>query len=364
MRINTNVSAIRAHRNLTMVNDRLTNSMAKLSSGFRITRAADDAAGLGIANVLRADIRAMSQAARNAEQAASVLNIADGAAGSVQKMLERMKELAAQAASDNVDAAGRQRITAEYQALRAEIDRTVATVKFQGNTLLNGGFGAAIDPASTALATTTGVYQIRLTGAGAGAFTLSSGSGVVTLTNGAISQTLGVTAATKQTLNFSVLGISIDTNQTVGDATIAGTVTVSAGSGSFLVSASGQYSGSDQIAISGASLDLRSSTLTINTDPDSLANAQAALAEIDAAIGQVNSAIGVIGSLQSRIETATETVRISVQNFSAAESTIRDLDMAEEMTTFTKNQILVQAGTAMLAQANQNPQSVLQLLRG
>ncbi len=125
MRINTNVSALRAQLNLSNVENEVSKSMAKLSSGFRITRASDDAAGLGIANTLRADIRAMNQAARNSEQAGSVLNIADGAAGSIQKMLERMKELAAQAASDSVDSAGRARITAEYQALRAEIDRTV-----------------------------------------------------------------------------------------------------------------------------------------------------------------------------------------------------------------------------------------------
>lgn len=364
MRINTNVSALRAQRNLSTVEEQVSKSMAKLSSGFRITRAADDAAGLGIANVLRADVRAMSQAARNAEQAGSVLNIADGAAGTIQKMLERMKELAAQAASDSVDSAGRSRITTEYQALRAEIDRTVATVKFQGNAILNGAFGATVNASSTVLGAGTGVYAARLNGAGTGAYTFSSGSNVVTLTNGSTSQTLGVTSATKQTLNFSSFGISIDTDMAVGAATVAGNLTVAAGSGSFLVSSSGQYATNDQVTISGSALDLRSSTLTVSTDPSSLANAQSALGQIDVAITAVNVAIGVIGSLQSRIETATENVKITVQNFAAAESTIRDLDMAEEMTSFTKNQILVQAGTAMLAQANQSGQSVLTLIRG
>lgn len=364
MRINTNVSALNAQRNLGMVEASVSKSMAKLSSGFRITRASDDAAGLGIANVLRADIRALGQAARNAEQAGSVLNIAEGAAGTIQKMLERMKELAAQAASDSVDTAGRSRITTEYQALRSEIDRTVSTVKFQGNTLLNGAFGATINSSSTVLGAATGVYDVKISGAGTGALTFSSGSNVVTLTNGSTSQTLGVTSATKQTLNFSAFGISVDTNQAVGAATIAGNLTIAAGSGSFMVSSSGQYSTNDQITITGSQLDLRSSALTIATDPSSLANAQTALAQIDVAITQVNVAVGVIGSLQSRIETATENVRTTVQNFSAAESTIRDLDMAEEMTTFTKNQILVQAGTAMLAQANSAGQSVLSLLRG
>jgi flagellin len=364
MRINTNISALRAHGNLTRVNEEVSRSMAKLSSGFRISRAADDAAGLGIANVLRADIRALNQAARNSEQANSVLNIAEGASGSIQKMLERMKELAAQAASDSVDSAGRSRITNEYQALRNEIDRTVATVKFQGNALLNGSFGATIDSASTALATTTGVYDLKLTGAGTGAYTLSSGSSVVTLTNGSVSQTLGVTAAAKQTLNFTSLGITIDTTSAVGAATLAGNVTVGAGSGTFLVSSSGQYSGNDKISISGAQLNLSSTALTVATDPTTLANAQTALAQIDVAITNANVAIGVIGGLQSRIEIATENVRTTAQNFAAAESTIRDLDMAAEMTTFTKSQILQQAGTAMLAQANANGQNVLTLLRG
>ncbi|MGQ0766229.1 MAG: flagellin N-terminal helical domain-containing protein [Gemmatimonadota bacterium] len=364
MRINTNISALRAHGNLTRVNEDISRSMAKLSSGFRISRAADDAAGLGIANVLRADIRALNQAVRNSEQAGSVLNIAEGASSSIQKMLERMKELAAQAASDSVDSAGRSRITNEFQALRAEIDRTVATVKFQGNALLNGSFGATIDSASTALATTTGVYDLRLTGAGTGAYTLSSGGSVVTLTNGSVSQTLGVTAATKQTLNFTALGLTVDTTSAVGAATLAGTVTVGAGSGTFLVSASGQYSGNDKISISGTQLNLSSTALTISTDPTTLANAQTALAQIDVAITNANVAIGVIGGLQSRIEVATENARTTAQNFQAAESTIRDLDMASEMTMFTKAQILQQAGTAMLAQANANGQSVLTLLRG
>ena len=167
-----------------------------------------------------------------------------------------------------------------------------------------------------------------------------------------------------QTLNFSAMGISIDTTASVGAATVAGNLTVAAGAGSFLVSSSGQYTTNDQITISGSTLDLRSSALTIAADPTTLANAQTALAQIDVAIGNVNTALGVIGSLQNRVDTATENTKITVQNFSAAQSTIRDLDMAEEMTNFTKNNILAQAGTAMLAQANQSGQNVLTLLRG
>src|SRR4051812_34123753 len=150
MRVNTNVAAIQANRNLQNTNAAVSSSMQKLSSGFRINRAADDAAGLGIANKFRSDIRSLNQAASNAEQANSLLSIAEGATGNVQKMLERMKELATQAASDSVDDAGRTRIQSEFTALRSEIGRTIDTTKFQGKKLLNGSFGNTVSSSSTA----------------------------------------------------------------------------------------------------------------------------------------------------------------------------------------------------------------------
>ena len=365
MRINTNTAAINAQRNLSTTEMSLNRSMSKLSSGFRINRAADDAAGLGIANVLRGDIRTMNQATRNAEQASAVLSIAEGAIESIGGMLERMKELAAQAASDSTDAAGRSRITDEYQALRSEIDRTVSTTKFRDITLLNGSFGSTIATGSTAMATAThGVQAVKLSGAAAGAYTLSSAGVLATLTNGSLSQTLGVTAGSRQTLNFSTIGISIDTSASVAAGSLQGAnITVGAGSGTFLVGAS-DYATNGSITITGTDFDLDSSTLAISTDPSSLSNAQTALGQIDTAIASVNTALGKVGALQNRIENAASNLKTAVQNFSAAESTIRDLDMAEEMTKFSKNQILSQAGTAMLAQANQNARGVLQLLQG
>src|SRR5438067_2025360 len=141
MRINTNTSALSALRNLGRTDDAVSKSMQKLSSGFRINRSGDDAAGLGIANKMHADVRAAGQASRNAEQAGSVLQIIDGAFTHVQSILERMKELAAQAASDSVDSNARTRIQQEFSDLRSEIGRTVDTTKFQGTKLLDGGFG-------------------------------------------------------------------------------------------------------------------------------------------------------------------------------------------------------------------------------
>ncbi|MBI1809673.1 MAG: flagellin [Gemmatimonadetes bacterium] len=364
MKINTNVSALTAARNLGTVQDAIAKSSEKLSSGFRINHASDDAAGLGIANTLRSDIAAYTQASRNADQANSVYNIAEGAASSVQTMLQRMKELATQAASDSVDSNARTRINQEFTQLQSEIDRTVNTVKFQGNALLNGGFGATVNASSTVLAAGTGAYGVQLNGAAAGSFTLSEAANVASLTNGSVTRTLAVTSAANQTLNFSQFGISVSTNKDVGAATLAGNITVGASVGTFLVGASGSYTSNDVLTINGTSLDLRTSTLGIGSSAvDTLANAQTALSALDTAIGDVNTALGVIGAGQSRITNAINNVKTTILNYSAAESTIRDVDMATEMVTYQKNQILAQAGTAMLAQANQSGQGILKLFQ-
>jgi len=365
MRINTNVGAMQAARSLGSVQDAVKSSSEKLASGFRINKAADDAAGLGIANKLRSDIRAYSAAARNAEQANSVYNIAEGAAQSIQKMLERMKELGTQAASDSVDGAGRTRINAEFIALRTEIDRTVNTTKFQGSTLLNGSFGAAVSGTAT---TGAGVQGVRLSGAAAATYTISNNAGALTLTGNGIAQTIAagtVADGATGTLNFDKVGVQVD----VGAGwTAAGLdaleVTVTAGSGTFLVGASGDYTSQDTLQIVGSDLDLDTTTLGVGTSTvGTLANAQTALTAIDTAMGRVNTALGVIGAGQSRIENAVANLKTTIQNFSAAESVIRDVDMADEMVKFSKNQILAQAGTAMLAQANQSGQGVLRLLQ-
>lgn len=276
-RINTNTAAYGAYRNLTVTGMNLEKSIQKLSSGFRINRAADDAAGAAIANDLRATGRSLQAAQRNASQANSVLQIADGAVNTIATILDRMKELATSAASDSSGATGRANLDAEYQQLVLEIDRITATTKYQGSALLDGTYA-----------------------------------------------------------------------------------------GTFLVSSSGAYAGNDTVAISGATLKTDSTTLlgAAAGNLTSLAGAQGELTKIDVAIGKVGTAIGVIGSAESRIEYASNNVASTFQNVQAAESVIRDTDMAFEMTQFTKYQILQQAGTAMLAQANQAPQSVLKLLQG
>ncbi|HEY0969497.1 MAG TPA: flagellin [Gemmatimonadales bacterium] len=372
MRINTNVGALNAYRNLSETNNAVSSSMQKLSSGFRINRAADDAAGLGIANKLRADTRAMTQASKNAEQANSVLQIAEGGTGSIQKMLERMKELATQAGSDNVDGDGRARLQTEFKALQDEITRTVDTTMFQGKKLLAGGFGSSLNTgAASTFLTANGAYGAKVNGAAAGDYAVSMGAdGSITLTNTTttVAQTVSGLAAGKQDVDFSAHGITLqldaDFVTTAAANPIAGTVVqVTGGEGSFLVGSSEQYEGADQISI--ASLDVSLATLGVGGDVlTSRTAARTALDNIDGAMQTVNDVLGKIGATQNRVEFAQSNLKTSIQNFSAAESVIRDLDMAEEMTKFSKSNILAQAGTAMLAQANQSAQGVLQLLRG
>lgn len=279
MRINTNVASLNSNRVLQLTNTAVARTLGRLSSGYRINRSADDAAGLGIANRLRADVRALRQAARNAEQANAMLQIAEGAAQSIQSIVERMKELATQAASANTDDNGRAKIQDEFGRLIEEIDRIVATTKFQDTALLDGTF-----------------------------------------------------------------------------------------QGDFMVSSSGAYTpgpNSDFVSISGAAMDLKTATLFGGATPSvaTQADAQAALTAIDDALKTVAEAMGAIGAAQNRIEHAFNNTNIAIENYSAAESTIRDADFAAEVAELTRLQILQQSGIAMLAQANAAPQAILALLR-
>ncbi|NNF12965.1 MAG: flagellin [Gemmatimonadetes bacterium] len=283
MRINTNIAAMNTLRVMAQTDEAVTRSIGRLSSGFRINRAADDAAGLAIANQLRADLGALRQATRNAEQAGSLLKVAEGGMQGIEGVLERMKELASQAASDNVadGATGRDLIDAEYQLLIAEIDRIASSTEFADVVMLDGT--AAAD------------------------------------------------------LNF-IVGI------TAG----ADTITLSVTSAIFDLS-------TDNLGTAPATLDLSDVTTSVN--------ASAAITAIDEAIGQVSQAFAQIGAQANRLDIALTQARIVVENTQAAESVIRDADMAAEITELTKNQILAQAGISVLAQANVNSQSVLALLQ-
>ena len=372
MRIQTNASALNAHRNLGLSSKALASSIQKLSSGFRINRSADDAAGMAIANKLRADGRAMTQASRNAAQAGALMQIADGALTTISGILDRMKELAAQAASDNVSSTQRTTLQSEFAALRSEITRIVTTTTYQGDVLLDGNYGASM---SGTLSTASNITSVSIGGTPADTYNFQAlADDVLTVNNGAATGDTSTTVAITdgaQTVNVSVFNISFSTGGSFnadsdGDLGAQETVIVTAGTGgNFLVGASGKSSYSDDL-ITITNLDATVSTLGIAASDldNSRASAQTALVNIDTAIENVATAIRDLGSSQSRIEFATQVVDTMVENYAAAESVIRDADMAGEMVDFTKAQILQQVGTAMLAQANAAPQSILSLLAG
>lgn len=379
MRINTNINALNTLRNLNASEKSVADSTAKLSSGFRINKASDDAAGLAIANKLRNTGAALTQASRNADQASAMLQIADGAAQTLGGIIDRMKQLAAAAASASAGSGAddqRPKLQAEFDALNSEITRIVATTKYQGVGLLSGGGTPAGHVLDASTITDVGDIASVKIGAGVtdGAYTLSSdgtSNGVVTLTVGTTSQKL-IAVDGAQTLNFDKLGVTIETgvgfkaSTTTAPAsfdTQAFAVTAGAGATTgmdFLIGASGDATGNDLLTVNlGAGI-----TALTNTDISSTQGAaETRMADVDTLLEGVNTFVGGLGAAESRINFAQQNLASTIQNTAAAESTIRDVDMAAEMANFTKSQILQSAGTAMLAQANQNGQSILRLFQ-
>jgi flagellin len=365
LRINTNVAAINAHRQLLGTEQRMGLNMEKLSSGYRINRASDDAAGLSVANRLRVEVRSLTVASRNVSEAKAMLNVAEGASNQIEGILERLKELATQSASDNA-ALDRDKINAEATALKAEINRIANDTKYQGTNLVTGTFGATSDWDGT---TAVGVDAdgINIGGASAGVHTFTADATGITLANAAtgVSQFIATAdiADGAQTLNFSAMGVTVTTNQDFveGDFTLnADTVTVTAGDGVFQVG-SGGTALQDTISVSLG--DLTTAGLTLDAlDLSDRTGAVAALGLVDNAIDAIGTTLGNMGAAMNRMDYTYNNLQISIENFSASQSVIRDLDMAAEMVSFTKNQILLQAGTAMLAQANMSSQGVLSLM--
>jgi flagellin len=266
LRINSNVEAFNAHRNLVNTSSKLAKSMERLSSGYRINRAADDAAGLAISERLRGQIRGLAQAQRNAQDAVSLVQTAEGSLTEVHAMLQRVRELAVQFKNGSLSTDDRASIQSEVNQLASEIERIGTSAKFNGTSLLN----------------------------------------VVS------------------TMTFQV---GANDGEQIGVATIS----------------LGSSVGASVFAL----------TPTGATD----------ISEIDTAIANVSTQRAAFGAVQNRLEYALNNLSTYQENLTASESRIRDVDMASEMVDFTKLQILQQAGTAMLAQANQAPQSVLSLLR-
>jgi flagellin len=399
MRINQNVMANNASRNLSGTNVMLGKSLEKLSSGFRINRAADDAAGLVVSQNLRSQIGGLKQATRNAQDGISVVQTAEGALNEVHTMLGRMRDLAVQAAnSGGNDTAARTAAQTEITQLSAEITRTSDKTRFGGVNLLDGSYGktagklTALD-ANNSIAVTAGdTINLAITGGSASvSVALSAGtftgaqfasmveSAVKGALNGtgnavdaaaangftATATTVGAgSAITLSNGSAAAIAVTDGTGTPLVDALgaanpLIGTITAASGSGgTFQI---GANSG-DTLGISIADTDataLGVASLDVTTD----AGAAAAITALDAAISTVSTTRGDLGAKQNRFESMINNLQVSTENITASESRIRDTDMAQEMVTFTKNQVLQQAGTAMLSQANQIPQSILSLLR-
>jgi flagellin len=392
VRINTNIEALNAQRNLGISGLAFGKSVEKLSSGLRINRAADDAAGLAISEKLRAQVRGLNQAQRNAQDGISMVQTAEGALTEVHSMLQRMRELAVQASNSTLSSSDTQSVNTEITALKAEIDRVAGSTTFNGQFLLTGALsvsqsgGTAIVGLALNTTATSSVSAVDVSGAKASTtYTLTSqAGGLVTLSDGAgnsqqvtLAATIGATGT--EAINFSSLGVKITvvgaSAKTAADlATDLDAKTVITGAGSaanFQIGANA----SDTLAVTFAdartsaagygTLATNISTFTTATGSGTgiVAAAQALITSVDTALAYISTTRGNFGAVQNRLEHTVASLGVSSENLAASESRIRDLDVASEMVNFTKTQILQQAGTAILAQANQAPQSVLSLLR-
>ncbi len=397
MIINTNVSALNAQRNLSVTNEKMGKTLEKLSSGLRINRAADDAAGLAISEKMRAQTRGMQQGQSNAQDGVSMLQTAEGALNETHNILQRVRELAVQAGNTTLSTSDRQAIGEEMVALRSEIDNITTRTRFNGQTLLDGSLSVSVNAGATDLDTdtyvnggaTTSVTSIDVGGAQGGAtYTVADATGgdiSLTYDDGAgLVQTETTTltamgANASQTVSFSNLGVSftLTHDANAGSHTAANIaaaldgdviVTSSNATASFLV---GSEVGDD---ITLAFSDMRSSALgtggseldTLIADNDAVsttAKADTLLQSVDAAIGQVSTFRAKLGARQNQVEVAINSVGVSIENLSASESRIRDADIASLSSQMVSRQIMQQAGVSVLSQANSAPQSVLSLIR-
>lgn len=312
--INQNIMAMNSYRNLTLTQSQLGKSLEKLSSGFRINRAADDSSGLAISEGLRSQVRGNKQAVKNAQDGISVVQTAEGALNEVHDMLQRMRELAVKGANDTNDGKARAYIEQEMGQLKMELVRVAASTNFDGRKLLWNG--TKIDKDS-----------------------MVSGASDFEIPDGAAQKTWW--GKTQGKLAFQV-GAN-------GDAQIDD-ITVQL---------------EDMVTTTMEKLDTAYSVTGKAADAKLKDHAgfQAELAKIDETIQNVSKLRSDFGSVQNRFEHTINNLNVAVENLSASEARIRDTDMAEEMMQFTRSQILQQAGTSMLAQANQVPQTVLSLLR-
>jgi len=395
LQINTNVAAMNAQRNLSTTNRKLGGLFEKLSSGLRVNRAADDAAGLAISEKMRAQIRGMQQGQRNAQDGISMLQTAEGALNEVHSILQRIRELSVQAGNTTLSSSDREAIGEEMLALRSELDNIANRTRFNGQQLLTGALAVTLDAATstadtvtaTANGATVSVSSIDVsnaepsttyTAATAGAVvTLSTTTSGFTRSETFTVQDMGANGA--QSLTFEQLGVTLNLAHDANAGNVTGATIAAALNGTTVVTSAS----SDAVFRVGAEVgddvelsfvDMRSSALGAagneldaliadNTAVSSSAAADTILASVDAAIEQVSTFRARLGAASNQMETAINSLAVSVENLSASESRIRDADIAQVSSDLVSKQIMQQAGVAVLSQANAAPQAVLQLLQ-
>ena len=375
MRINHNLSALNAWKNLTVNDGGQTKSLEKLSSGLRIGRAADDSAGLSISEKMRGQISGLNQASRNAQDGISLLQTAEGALGETHSILQRMRELAVQSASDTVTDGDRLEIQKEADALALELNRIAGTTEFNTQNLLAGKFtdktvhiGANADQnlkvdVGDMSAKALKVHQDRNFGANYAGGAQFGGDklrvfGTVN-TAGAATNAVQVKVTVTTATNDSEAA-TLEWLDTAGNVLATNTgVNITKGSGVGTYGLTFAEGTGDVVLNDTWTIDLMNKGIDMSTQ----SAANTAITTINTAINTVSSERSKLGAVQNRLEHTIANLATSAENLTAAESRIRDVDIAVEMMNFTKYQILAQASTAMLAQANAKPQAVLQLLR-
>ena len=401
MRIQHNIAALNSYRNLTGNNSAVSKNLEKLSSGYRINRAGDDAAGLAISEKMRAQITGLNTAQKNAQDGVSLVQTAEGALTEVHSMLNRMVELADQSANGTYDnAVDRANLQKEISSLKDEIDRIADATNFNGINLLDGSLSTSTT--ATLKGATTGTkaavdlkftfadqfngkdIKVNLANAAAAGNKIEAtvaADGTITLkmdatkdhSASAIKEALAnaklddVAQEDRAKMSSLLASATVTGAGTTGLANgddfaeKAGTVTPAKGK-SLTLQIGDTSKDFNQMAVSVG--DMHGEALGIaDIDISTQVGAQTAVDKIKSAINSVSSTRGDLGAIQNRLEHTINNLSVTSENMTAAESRIRDVDMANEMMAYTKNNILVQSSQAMLAQANQLPQGVLQLLQ-
>ncbi|MBN98914.1 MAG: flagellin [Gemmatimonadetes bacterium] len=407
LRVNNNIAAINSRRRLNANNRDLTLRLERLSSGLRINRAADDAAGLSVREGMRAEISGLKMNVKNAEQATNLLQVGEGSLNEINAMLIRMRELAVQSANSTLNDQNRESVQAEYTQIIEEIDRIAKSTTYNDQVLLTG-FGNAVSVSAQTSASdgylgnstakagyATGVTNIKLSGAQAGTYEFddeptadTNGQRHITLSNGTVSQTISigtlldgnvVATGTKIVANFDRLGIQVtlageqiieqedgtaitDSGYKDGDLDTKKILIEEGTGGSFQV---GPDDGVDN-RIETTLEDMTASGAFLNVDESSVStinDAREAITKLDLAITKVSGQRGNLGAWMNRLAFTISFTENEIENIQASEASISDADMASEISSFTRAQILSQAATAMLAQANILPQNALSLLQ-